>query len=90
MATFLKDPDASLDYRVDWTSWLEADETISTSEWTIADGFTQPFPATKTDKTATVWLAGGENGTDVEVTNRITTSSGRINDQTLKILIRHK
>ena len=35
--TFTKDPDAVLDYSVDWSLWLAGDE-ISTSEWILEEG----------------------------------------------------
>ena len=35
--TFTKDPDAVLDYSVDWSLWLAGDE-ISTSEWLLEEG----------------------------------------------------
>ena len=35
--TFTKDPDAVLDYSVDWSLWLAGD-TISSSEWLLDDG----------------------------------------------------
>ena len=37
--TFTKDPDAVLDYSVDWSLWLAGDE-ISTSEWLLEEGAT--------------------------------------------------
>ena len=35
--TFTKDPDAVLDYSVDWSLWLAGDE-ISSSEWLLEEG----------------------------------------------------
>ena len=34
MSRFTKDPDATLDYKVDWSSWL-VDDTISGSQWIV-------------------------------------------------------
>ena len=36
MTTFLKDPDAVLDYSVDWSKWLAGDQ-IETSTWFVSD-----------------------------------------------------
>ena len=36
MTTFLKDPDAVLDYSVDWSKWLAGDQ-IQTSAWLVSD-----------------------------------------------------
>ena len=51
--TFTKDPDAVLDYSVDWTLWLAGDQ-ISTSEWILENGaaielVTDAKTATKTN-----------------------------------------
>ena len=39
MDAFLKDPDAVLDYKIDWSAWL-GDDTISQSAWSAEDGIT--------------------------------------------------
>lgn len=88
MSRFNKDPDARLDYKVDWTSWLGSD-TISTSEWIVPNGITYEAD-TFTDTSATVWLSGGSLGSSYEVVNRITTVAGRIDDRTIIIKIRQK
>lgn len=88
MSRFNKDPDARLDYRVDWTSWLDSD-TIANSEWIIPTGIV--YEADTFDTTsATVWLSGGSLGSSYEVVNRITTAAGRIDDRTITIIIRQK
>lgn len=88
MSRFNKDPDARLDYMVDWTSWL-GDDTITNSTWIVPNGIN--FEAdTFTTTTATVWLSGGSLGSSYEVVNRITTDAGRIDDRTITIKIRQK
>ena len=67
--TFAKDPDAVLDYAVDWLRWLAGDE-IATSVWIVPDGLTRVSDAATTTK-ATVWLSGG---TAVRVTPSPTAS----------------
>lgn len=88
MSRFNKDPDARLDYMVDWTSWLDGD-TITNSVWVVPDGITDEAD-TFTDTTATIWLSGGSLGSSYEVVNRITTAAGRIDDRTITIKIRQK
>jgi len=92
MATFkaTKDPNAVLDYEIDWgTNYLEVGETISTSTW-IADSGITVDSNTKTSTTATVWLSGGTAGTAYNVTNRIVTSASRTDDRTIKISVSNK
>jgi TRAP-type uncharacterized transport system substrate-binding protein len=82
-----KDPSAKLDYAVDWSSWLEAGETISDSEWTVEEGLTEevsPAPS-EADGITTIWLSGGTAGVYYTVTNTITTSVGRIDERSIII-----
>lgn len=99
---FQKDPNAILDYTVDWSAWLASGETISTSTWTASTGITiatTPAPS-NTGTTATVWLSGGTvNGGEelgvsggisqraYRVTNRITTSAGRTDDRSIFVAV---
>lgn len=81
-----KDPDELLDYQVDWTDRLAADN-IQTSSWVVPAGLTQSLPSF-TSKTATIWFSGGTIGQTYKVLNRIVTSGGRTMDQTVGLLIR--
>ena len=85
MTTMTKDPDATLDYQVDWSAWLGAD-TISTSTWVVPSGITKVVDS-KTTTTATIWLSGGTIGTLYQVTNRIVTALGRTDDRSLEIMV---
>lgn len=86
MSSYLKDPDALLDYTVDWSAWLGVD-TISTSTWVVPAGITEAS-ASNNATAATIWLSGGTSGEDYEVVNRIVTAAGRTEDRTLKIMVR--
>ena len=90
LGSVIKDPDAVLDYAVDWATWLAWDgDTIAASTWTLPadpddlaiDSF--PFSAT----VATVWLSGGQAGRSYLVTNHITTAAGREDERTLRIRV---
>ena len=88
MASFIKDPDATLDYRINWSLWLAGD-TISSSEWILPAGLSlvaQTFENTYT----TAWISSGELGEKYSVVNRITTASGRIEDRSIVIRIRNR
>ena len=58
--TFTKDPDAVLDYSVDWSLWLAGDE-ISTSEWLLEEGalLEQVVASNTTTKARCGCVAGG-------------------------------
>jgi hypothetical protein len=85
--TFTKDPDAVLDYSVDWSLWLAGDE-IFTSEWLLEEGalIEKATDSNNTTK-ATVWLRGGQAGTTYLVTNRIVTVGGRTDDRTISVKV---
>lgn len=86
---FTKDPDAELDYGIDWTAWLVEDDTIATSDWIVPDDLEKSNPSI-TDGKTTVWLAGGTVGQTYAVVNRITTAQGRTDDRTLFLVIQEK
>jgi diaminopimelate epimerase len=85
---FVKDPNAVLDYKIDWTTWLSTD-TIATATWTVPAGITQAS-ATNTTTAATIWLSGGTAGTTYEVVCRVVTSGGRTDDRTIGIRVEDK
>lgn len=85
----VKDPDAVLDYQIDWSSWLATGETISSSDWVVQTGITETS-ASNTTTTATIWLSGGTAGVTYTVTNRIVTTASRTNDRSLYITVREQ
>lgn len=83
---WLHDPDAKLDYTVDWSDWLAAGDEIATSSWIIPAGLTQASPSPSHDGSkATVWISGGTAGQVYIVTNRITTTGGRTEDRSFAL-----
>ena len=91
MSAFTKDPDAVLDYKVDWSEWLPSGDTITASTWISSDPTVLVIDAdTFTTTTATVWLSGGEVRRKYTVTNRITTDGGRTDDRSITIRIAEK
>ena len=83
-----KDPQATLDYRFDWSLWLVTDTIVSVT-WTVPSGITQTA-ATNTTTTATIWLSGGSVGTKYTVACRITTTAGRIDERSLIVSVIQK
>lgn len=86
--TVTKDPQAVLDYRVDWSAWLSTD-TIASVVWTVPSGITQAS-ATNTTTSATIWLSSGEAGTDYLVGCRITTAGGRTDERSILVSVRQR
>ena len=80
---YLKDPNAVLDYTLDWSLWLNGD-TISTATWTVPMGITSALE-TKTTTVTTIWLSGGTAGTEYTVAVRVVTAGGRTEDRSFII-----
>lgn len=76
-----KDPNAVLDYTLDWSDWLGTD-TIAASTWTVDAGLTKDSDSF-TPTTTTVWLSGGTAGAVYEALNRIVTAGARTEDRVL-------
>lgn len=79
-----KDPDADLDWIFDWNDWLAEFETISSVTFFTDPGITPHDPA-NTQKTATIWLAGGTEGQVYKITCRVTSSEGRTDDRSFTL-----
>lgn len=86
--TFTKDPNAVIDYSLDWTRWLDGD-AIATSEWIVPDGLVKVTDS-RTTKIATVWLSGGLAGQSYTITNRITTTGGRTEDRSFAVKVEER
>lgn len=84
-----KDPDARLDYKWDWTSWLDASETINPFPTvTGTGGITIETPTVSPDgKSVIAWISGGTLGDTVEAVCHIVTSEGRQDDRTIVLNI---
>ena len=89
MASYIKDPDALLDYKLNWSLWLEGLDTISNSNWIVPTGLTLEANVFD-DTTATAWLSGGDLNATYKVVNRINTTAGRVEDRTITIRIRNR
>mgnify|MGYP000916720124 FL=1 len=86
--SFVKDPNAVLDYEWDWSAWLGTD-TIASHTVTAATGLTvDTSEATTTAVTA--WLSGGSVGASYAVTCHVVTAAGREDDRTATVTIREK
>jgi len=86
---FSKDPNALLDYTVDWSDWLTDADSISVSVWVVPAGLTNDHDSS-TGTAATVWLSGGTLGHNYRITNRITTALGRVDERSFNVSIQDR
>lgn len=88
--TTTKDPDSTLDYVFDWTAWLaEVIDSIESVEFILSSSLVK-VSESNTNTTATIFLAGGDLNQSEQVTCRITTAGGRVEDMTIHLRIRNK
>lgn len=93
--TFTKDPDAVLDYTVDWTDWL-GDDTISSVTWTITPddtlaGIQEDTVLSSADAvSATIGLTGGTADRDYIVGCHIVTGDNREDERSFTVLVRER
>ena len=85
---YVKDPNATLDYVVNWATFLGAD-TISSDSWIVPVGITS-VTETNTTTASTIWLSGGTARTKYPLTNRIVTAGGRTEDRTIFVLVKER
>lgn len=85
--SFIKDPDAVLDYSWDWLDWLGLD-TIASSALDVG-GLTEVSSAHAAGVVTAV-LSGGLVGKTYAVRCRIVTTAGRTDDRTIFITVRQR
>ena len=94
MTGFIKDPDAILDYGFDWSRWLQAGETISSSQWIVPEDLTIVNDTFDSFGNTVVWLSGGiPSSVPYKITNRITTNSSpvpRVEDRSFTLRVRER
>jgi hypothetical protein len=85
-----KDPAAKLDYGVDWSSLLAEGVTIETSTWATEAGTDGAAALTLSDSdhddaTTVVWVEGGDDGVEYDLTNEVVLSNGAVDQRTIRI-----
>lgn len=84
-----KDPEAVLDYTVDWSTWLGADTISGTPTWSVATGLTKDSQS-NTTTAATAWLSGGTAGENYRVECKIVTAAGRTDERSFTVRVRER
>lgn len=85
-----KDPSAILDYVIDWSQWLEDDETLTNAMIDVGAGL-ELNPGEKetitTPESVTFWLGGGQLNRTYFVQCHIQTSDGREDKRSFRLRI---
>lgn len=93
MTLLLKDPDAELDYAVDWGAEYLGSDALAQSDWEVApdevDGVT--ILASGFDLlVATVKAGGGIPGRLYRLTNRVVMASGLIDNRSITLRVEQR
>lgn len=89
MTLLLKDPEAMLDYSVDWGAEYLAGDVLTTSSWTVvpAEAGGVSIVSNRFDlMVSTVQVSGGIAGRIYRLTNHVVTAEGR--EDSRSILLR--
>lgn len=81
-----KDPQETLDYRLNWRARIVPGDKIVSSTWSTVQGIISGIN-TYTDYTTTLWLSGGTVNQTYLFTNTITTAAGRIMEQSVQVTV---
>lgn len=87
--SFVKDPQAVLDFNWDWSAWLGENETIS-SMAVSSDAGLSISQTSSTNDVVTAWLSGGTLGAYYSVACEIMTSAGRTDVRRISVAIRQR
>jgi hypothetical protein len=87
----LKDPQAILDYEMDWTAWLGAGELlVQPAQVAAPDGVTITFERIEEGKFVRWRMGGGVAGDDPLVTITIDTNTGQRDERTIRVPVRDR
>jgi hypothetical protein len=87
-ALYPKDPNAVLDYYVDWSAWLGSD-SIVVSTWAKVGDITLGS-GIDLGPVQGVWVSGGTVATNAVLTNHILTVEGRVDDRSIILVLKEQ
>jgi hypothetical protein len=94
MTLLLKDPEAVLDYAIDWgADYLPEDDMLMASEWSVTPDEAEGVSivgSTFGDRLSTVQAGGGVAGRLYRLVNRVTTQLGRIDERSIVLRVENR
>lgn len=92
MSFYLKDPDATVDYAIDWTPYLDG-RSIAASGWAVAPVEAGGLAVGETsfdDARTAVRVGGGIVGHAYRLANRVTLSDGSSDDRSIALRVEQR
>ena len=93
MTLLMKDPDAVLDYAIDWSAEYLGEDMLAQSEWTVEPDEAGGVAIVGSDfdpGVATVKASGGIPGRLYKLINLVTTLSGRIDSRSIVLRVEQR
>ena len=94
MSFLLKDPEAVLDYMVDWgTEYLGSSDVLSNSDWSVIPdepGGVTVVPGAFDGRSAIVKASGGVPGRVYRLVNRVELISGRVDSRSITVRVEQR
>lgn len=91
MTLLLKDPEAALDYAIDWgAEYLGEGDLIADSSWSVTPdqpGGVLVVGSSFDERTSTVNVTGGQAGQMYRLANRVTTDTGRTDERSIVLRV---
>jgi hypothetical protein len=91
MTLLLKDPDAVLDYSIDWgAEYLATGDLLTQSDWSVIPDESGGVTIVGSDfdaRTSTVKASGGVPGKIYKLVNQVVTDSGRTDDRSVVLRV---
>lgn len=85
------DPDAVLDYPMDWSAWLSEGDSLASATVTPADpAVTVADPVQVTGAVVVPRISGGTPGTNVDVRYHVVTTNGLEDDRSITLVIKER
>ena len=90
MTYLLKDPDATLDYAVDWGTDYLVGDVLQSSSWSVSPvepGGAAVESSEADELIATVTVSGGLSGRLYRLINQVVTASGRVDSRSIVLRV---
>ncbi len=83
-----KDPEDTLDYKIDWSKAVLAPDSIQVSVFESISGGALIEREEHAKNSTTFWIAGGKPGELITIKNTITTATGRRFSRTVQVRVK--
>lgn len=87
VATHVKDPQAIRDYQLDWSTYLNGADTISSASWSVSPSGPTIVSSSNTTTTTKARVSGGTAGAEYTLTCHVVLASGQEDDRSITIQV---